>query len=150
MTTGSRHIDHAVHQARLWLGDLDAELGDVDQAHTYALLRAVLHVLRDRLPPAEAIQFGGQLPNLIRGIYYEGWRFQSHPTRLHSMIEFVEAVMAAIAPTKLRHPRRAVEAALAVVGRHVSSGEIEDIRSCLPEDIRASWPQATSSTRTSS
>ncbi|MCF8706900.1 DUF2267 domain-containing protein [Rhizorhapis sp. SPR117] len=148
MTTGSRHFDHAVQQGHLWLGDLEAELGDVDQEHTYALLRAVLHVLRDRLPPAEAVQFGGQLPNLIRGIYYEGWHFQSHPTRLHSMIEFVEAVMAAIAPTKLRHPRRAVEAALTVIGRHVSRGEIKDVQSCLPEDIRANWSPAPASGRT--
>jgi uncharacterized protein (DUF2267 family) len=33
----------------------------------------VLHVLRDRLTPEQAVHLGAQLPILVRGVYYEGW-----------------------------------------------------------------------------
>ncbi|MFI8891646.1 DUF2267 domain-containing protein [Streptomyces paradoxus] len=34
----------------------------------------MLHPLRDRLPVETAVQFGAQLPTLVRGVYYDGWR----------------------------------------------------------------------------
>jgi uncharacterized protein (DUF2267 family) len=34
----------------------------------------MLHALRDRLPPEIAVHLSAQLPMLVRGIYYEGWK----------------------------------------------------------------------------
>ena len=40
---------------------------------SYAALRTVLHLLRDRLPVDESVEFAQQLPVLVRGIYFDGW-----------------------------------------------------------------------------
>ncbi|GGW99685.1 hypothetical protein GCM10010297_22060 [Streptomyces malachitofuscus] len=41
---------------------------------SYAALRSVLHPLRDRLPVETTVQFGAQLPTLVRSVYYNGGR----------------------------------------------------------------------------
>jgi uncharacterized protein (DUF2267 family) len=49
---------------------------------SYAVFRAVLHALRDRLT-VEAALLAAQLPMLIRGLYYEGWKPASVPVKMN-------------------------------------------------------------------
>jgi uncharacterized protein (DUF2267 family) len=49
-----------------WLKQLGEDRGDA-----YRVLRAVLHTLRDRLTVDEAAQFAAQLPELVRGVFYD-------------------------------------------------------------------------------
>ncbi len=55
-------------------------------------LRAVWHAIRDRLPAAEVVALGAQLPTLIRGPYYEGWMLANDPTRIRGRAAMVERV----------------------------------------------------------
>jgi uncharacterized protein (DUF2267 family) len=63
-----------------------------DRHHAYVALRAVLHALRDRLPPEVAVHLGAQLPILVRGIYYEGWHMAGKPVKDRSVQEFADHV----------------------------------------------------------
>lgn len=49
-------------------------MGPPDRQMAYHALRGVLFTLRDRLTVEEAAHFASQLPLLIRGIFYEGYR----------------------------------------------------------------------------
>jgi uncharacterized protein (DUF2267 family) len=62
-------LDHTVQQTNVWLKKLTEEHHLGDRHHAYNALRAVLHVLRDRLTPEQAVHLGAQLPILVRGIY---------------------------------------------------------------------------------
>ena len=67
-------IAQTIQKTQEWLKEL-IENGDLaDMQESLAVLRAVLHHLRDRLTLEEAVDLGAQLPTLIRGIYYEGWQ----------------------------------------------------------------------------
>ena len=66
-------IDRSVEKTNVWLKELAAELGTDDRKFAYRVLRAYLHAVRDRLMVDEAAQLAAQLPELVRGIYYEGW-----------------------------------------------------------------------------
>ncbi|HEY3513868.1 MAG TPA: DUF2267 domain-containing protein, partial [Kribbella sp.] len=66
-------IDHAERTASLWVTGVAIELGTDDRQFAYRVLRAWLHGLRDRLGVEETAHFAAQLPELLRGVYYDGW-----------------------------------------------------------------------------
>ena len=69
--TGVTTLDHTIQETNVWLKAIEEELELDSRQQAYSALRAVLHALRDRVPPEVAIKLGAQLPILVRGIYYE-------------------------------------------------------------------------------
>src|SRR4249919_1863736 len=74
-------IDRSIEKTNVWLKELAEDLGTDDRKFAYRVLRAYLHAVRDRLMVDEA----AQLPELVRGIYYEGWVPSRTPTRDRSV-----------------------------------------------------------------
>ncbi|MCU1311404.1 MAG: hypothetical protein JWO20_2529 [Candidatus Angelobacter sp.] len=78
-------FETTIQKTNSLLKDIDEELGWGDRRkQAYAGLRAVLHALRDRLPVTEAANFAAQLPMLVRGFYFEGWKPESVPKKMPS------------------------------------------------------------------
>lgn len=120
-----------IQKSSEWVHELMRELEIDDPRQAYAALRATLHALRDRLTIQENAQLAAQLPTLIRGMYFEGWKPQARTSRIRRLDEF-EAQIHWEAHRQfqvtLDHVIRAVFKLLA---RHVSAGEIADVvRSC--------------------
>jgi len=65
-------FDKTIEKTNIWLARIGGTMVWDDPHKCYMALRSVLHALRDRLPPAEAVQLAAQLPMLIRGFFYEG------------------------------------------------------------------------------
>lgn len=128
-------MDDALQTAGRWVGDLAGELGE-DREEAYRALRAVLHALRDRLPHDEAAQLAAQLPVLLRGVYYEGWRPARTPERYHDVDPFLERVQHEAGMSGETEASFAVGAVMAMLRRHVSKGEIADVLAVLPEPVR--------------
>lgn len=128
-------IDRNVEKAHIWLDEVAGQLGVDDHRHAHRVLRAYLHALRDRLTVDEAAQLAAQLPDLIRGIYYEGWKPSSTPVRYRGFAEFLDRVATDAQLDGETAASYAVSAAAGVLRRHVSAGEIDDIRAQLPEDL---------------
>src|SRR5262245_36403346 len=63
-------FDRTLQTTHVWLNELMDSLGSDRQA-AWHVLGAVLHALRDRLPPGLAAHLGAQLPLLVRGLYYD-------------------------------------------------------------------------------
>jgi uncharacterized protein (DUF2267 family) len=129
-------IERSVEKAHVWLNELAAEIGTEDRNQAYRVLRAYLQALRDRLPVDEAAQLAAQLPELIRGIYYEGWNPSSTPVQYRGLDEFLERIANEAKLSGETEASFAVGAAATVLRRHVSAGEIDDVRAVLPEDLR--------------
>ena len=72
-----------------WLEELAKDLGNVPVQRAYSVLRAVLHALRDRLTVEQAVTLGAQLPVLVRGFYYDGWRPADGPAQWRHKEEFL-------------------------------------------------------------
>jgi uncharacterized protein (DUF2267 family) len=132
-------VSHAVQQTQEWLKALRDTGGYADETEALAVLRSVLHQLRDRLTPQEAVDLGAQLPMIVRGVYYEGWRPSKTPERIRSQQEFLEGVSGKLAP----HPLGAEPATrdvFSLLAQTLDSGEIADVINQLPADIKALWP----------
>ena len=138
--TGLDAFDTSVQTTDIWLRDLMAELGWEDRHKAYHAMRVVLHALRDRLPVDEAVQLAAQLPMLVRGFYYEGWRPHGKPVKERSRDEFLAHVTDGFLFDPEADSERIARAVFTVLARHVSGGEIEDVKSTLPAGVRRLWP----------
>jgi uncharacterized protein (DUF2267 family) len=145
MSTGITAFDRTVHTTHVWLGDLMSELGWEDRHRAYAALRAVLHALRDRLGVNEAAALGAQLPMLIRGFYYEGWHPHGKPLKERKKDEFLAHIRADFRQDPTFEAEPVARAVFRLLAHHVSGGEVETVKSTLPEEIRSLWPDAVTS-----
>ena len=139
-TTGLEVFDEPVQQTSIWLKEVMEELGP-DRKRAYRATRAVLHALRDRLVVEEAAHLGAQLPLLVRGIYYEGWKPSAVPTKERTAEEFLEKISDELHDVRPINAQKAAEAVFRVLSQHVTQGEIDDVKGMLPESIRKVWPQ---------
>lgn len=139
-TTGLEVFDSTVQKTNLWLREIMDELATEDRHLAYEALRAALHALRDRLPVNEAADLGAQLPMLVRGLYYEGWHPAGKP-RKSDAGDFLAAIRARVGRGLGEpEPRAAARAVFRVLHRHITPGELEDVKRCLPRDLRDLWP----------
>jgi len=127
-------------KTRQWLKEIEQELGMTNPNEAYRALRAVLHAIRDRLPVHECSEFASQLPIMITGLYYTGWTPVDKPVKTRSMDEFMDTVAAQL--PKGMDPMRVTRGVISVIERHVTSGEMKDVRRNFPEKMRDLWEQA--------
>lgn len=132
-------IAHAVQQTQEWLKALRDNGGLASEAEAYSVLRAVLHQLRDRLTLGEAVDLGQQLPLIVRGIYFEGWRPSHAPEKIRSKQKFLDQVTLRLLPHQIP-PEPAVRDVFALLAHYCDPGEISDVIGQLPDDIKELWP----------
>jgi uncharacterized protein (DUF2267 family) len=133
-------LDHTVQQTNVWLKTLGEELHIEDRHVAYNALRAVLHVLRDRLTAEQAVHLGAQLPLLVRGLYYEGWRLAAKPADGRQPAEFAALVAAEMPPPFAHDALRVTKAVFALLAKELDPGEIAKVVATLPAPLRSLWP----------
>ena len=111
-----------------------------DRHDAYRALRSVLHVLRDRLTPEQAVHLGAQLPLLVRGIFYDGWRIAGKPSDERQPTEFATLVAAHLPPWLARDALRVTRAVFGLLEKELVWSETEKIIATLPHPLRALWP----------
>lgn len=131
-------FEQTLQTTHAWLSDVMHELGVDDRHKACDRIRASLHALRDRLTVEEAAHLGAQLPLLLRGVDYEGWKPAGKPVKDRSQEEFLQREEEDLADPTIP-PELAARAVLAVLSKHVSEGEVEDVRRTLPTHIRELW-----------
>lgn len=134
-------FDETLQKTHEWLRELEMIASLRNQSQAYSALRAVLHTLRDRLMPNEAADLAAQLPMLVRGIYYEGWKPAATPTRLKAREDFVQAVRAKLGRNSDINPLVAMQAVFSLLNDRITRGEIEDVRHAMPRELRELWMQ---------
>jgi uncharacterized protein (DUF2267 family) len=139
-TTGLDVFDRTVQKTNEWLDELARLLGWSDKHRVYSALRATLHAVRDRLSVEEVAQLSAQLPMLIRGFYFEGWNPTGKPLKVRKKEEFLVYIEQELSPDGLVDPERIARAVFAMLSRHVSKGEIENVKHVMPAQIRELWP----------
>jgi uncharacterized protein (DUF2267 family) len=128
-----------VHKSNAWLTDIMRRMGWDDRQRAWAALRAVLHVLRDRLSVEEAVSLGAQLPLLVRGAYYEGWRPNGKPERIRRREQFFERVGAELRGYDDMDLEELTNVVLDVTAEHISPGEAGHLARVLPRQISELW-----------
>jgi uncharacterized protein (DUF2267 family) len=134
-------LDHTVQLTNIWLKKLGEEHHLGDRQHSYSALRAVLHALRDRLTPQQAVHFGAQLPILVRGVYYEGWHFSDKPSNERQVEDFVAHVATELPPKFPRDAHGVTKAVFDLLWKELDPGETAKIIDALPVPLHSLWPE---------
>jgi uncharacterized protein (DUF2267 family) len=132
--TGVSNLDASIDKANAWLADIDAGFGSSDRWLAYRVLRAWLHCLRDRLTVEVAAHFAAQLPELLRGVFFDGW----NPAGLPQKYDRAEYV-ARFAHEARVHDSDVVKSARIVTDvarRHMSAGAVAQAFGLLPAHVR--------------
>ena len=142
MTTTAHDIfEGTLQKTDQWIKGVMAELEWEDPRAAYLALRATLHALRDRLTVDEAAQLGAQLPMLLRGLYFEGWKPAGKPLKERHKRDFLAHILRDFGrQPHVRDVERVARAVFKVLADRVTAGEIDDVRQLLPADFRDLWP----------
>jgi uncharacterized protein (DUF2267 family) len=137
---GVHVLDHALQSANEWIREVMEDLHGTDALEALKALRAVMHVLRDRLPTAETLHLSSQLPMLLRGLFLEDFVLMDKPKK-YSRDDFLQEIASRLAANNVRKPDplRFLQAVSRVLDRHVSAGALDKALGCLPEDLRGLW-----------
>ena len=137
--TGLEVLDKTLQTTNIWLKEIGEQIGP-DRHRCYQALRAVLFTLRDRLTPDEAAHLVSQLPMLVRGIYYEGYRPAGKPDRIRSRGEFLQRIGEHLEQTRPLGADDAARAVFKILDHYLDPGEIAEVKQSLPQDIRTLFP----------
>ncbi|MBE0534183.1 MAG: DUF2267 domain-containing protein [Phycisphaerae bacterium] len=139
-TTGLTTLDHSLATTHEWLEDLREEMSLDDHEQALAVMRAVLQTLRDRLTVEEAAEFAAQLPMLLQGVYYHGWTPAGKPQKIRTRDEFLTLIADRLMGN--RPPEESARAVFKVLANRMTAGQINDLKSTLPDEIRQLWSEA--------
>jgi uncharacterized protein (DUF2267 family) len=132
--TGVTNLDNSIDKANAWLAEVAEEFGTEDRRFAYRVTRAWLHALRDRLPVTIAAHFAAQLPELLRGVFYDGWNPSRVPVKYGragyaSRFARDAGIHAADVP-------RIASLVTRTVRRHVSGGALDEALGAMPQELR--------------
>jgi uncharacterized protein (DUF2267 family) len=132
--TGVDSLDRSIDKTNMWLADVASSFGTEDRRLAYRVTRSWLHILRDRLPVPVAAHIAAQLPELLRGVFYDGWNPSKVPIKF-GRDEYISrfARDAQIHHSEVATAGRNVSAAMR---KHMSDGAINEALGVLPGDIR--------------
>jgi uncharacterized protein (DUF2267 family) len=139
--TGLEVFDTTIQTTNIWLNDITQELGWGDRQLAYHALRSVLQSLRDRLTPDMAANLSQQLPLLVRGIYYEGWKPNNNPVTARTQEEFLKLVEERYNEREPIDYTNLTRAVFQTINKHLTPDLVQKVREQLGDELRPLWPQ---------
>jgi len=135
-------FDTTIQKTMIIIDEVSTQGKFHDREQAFKALRGTLLTLRDRLPVNLTAQIGAQLPILLSGFYYEGWKPAATPKKDRSQDEFLKHIddyLSDKAPDL--NSTHVAKTVFKVLSNHISEGEVEDILKALPEELRELWPE---------
>jgi uncharacterized protein (DUF2267 family) len=130
-------FDIAVQKSNVWLKDIELAGRLRSRFQAYTALRTVLHALRDCLPAPEAVKFSAQMPLLMKGVFFDGWKMSPKPLRL-TQEGFYAYIRKGLREQPGLEPQSALKAVLAGLYAHIDPPVVDALQLVLPREVRAS------------
>tara|TARA_R110002050_G_scaffold286468_3_gene437002 strand:- start:86232 stop:86684 length:453 start_codon:yes stop_codon:yes gene_type:complete len=121
----------------------ELDLGkDTDKAGR--IFTAIMHALRDIIPPEESLQLIAQLPMFLKAVYVNGWTIKKTRPKIKHIPEFLDLVREHDGPASINDfeysdevAEQYVDTTFIYLRKYISLGEMEDIRDGLPKDLKS-------------
>ena len=106
------------------------------------ILSAVLHGLREVISTEESLQLIAQLPMFLKAVYVNGWSGHKKQ-KIRSLVEFIDLINRFDGATSIydfgsdEETITYVKTTFLVLRKYISFGELEDIRTELPKEMKS-------------
>jgi uncharacterized protein (DUF2267 family) len=138
------NFENSANEAYAFINKLAQALGHPEEVNrSYIILRAVLHVIRDRITISESFDLISQLPLLLKGVYVEGWKYYEKPPlnfqKIEEMKEEVKKHQEQYGEVKFdwqRSTEEIIAITLDTMKRYFSNGQIEHIKGQMPKEVQ--------------
>jgi uncharacterized protein (DUF2267 family) len=106
------------------------------------ILRASLHGVRNHLSVNESLQLIAQFPMFLKAIYVDGWKISTTKNKIRHMDDFIEEVKLIAGRTgehdfpNNEEAENSINIVFLVLRRYISLGELKDIKSNLPKELK--------------
>lgn len=115
--------------------------GDIDKGGR--ILSSILHGLREIISIEESLQLIAQFPMFLKAVYVNAWSPHQKKNKVKNMTEFIDLVREFNGVTSMHDfksndlAERYIETTFILLRKYISLGEMEDIRSELPKDLKS-------------
>jgi uncharacterized protein (DUF2267 family) len=113
---------------------------DTDRAGR--ILSSILHALRDIISVEESLQLISQFPMFLKAVYVNGWTTRKKQDKIKTFDDFIELVRYHSGKTALYDfenevvAENHIKSTFMVLRQYISLGELEDIRTVLPKELK--------------
>ena len=113
-----------------------------DKEKAGRILSSILHGLRELISTEESLQLMAQLPMFLKAVYVNGWSGHKK-IRVKNMVDFLDLIRKFNGVTSLHDfendevAENYVNTTFIVLRKYISLGELEDLRTELPKDLKA-------------
>lgn len=136
MINNVKAVQKTLSQTAEWIKELSEVYDFADENKSFALLRATLKALRDRITMEEALHLGSSLPALLRGYYFEGWDPSNGPKKDKTVAHFLTSVRSHLGGHEDIDLEMAVPEAMKLIFEKIDQGEAEQVKQNLPTEIQ--------------
>ena len=137
------NFNKSAAEANAFMKEYTQELnlgGDTEKAGR--ILSSILHGLREVISTEESLQLIAQFPMFLKAVYVNGWTSRKRP-KVKNMVDFIDLVREFDGNTSINDFRSNevaqsyIDATFILLRRYISLGELEDIRTELPKDLKS-------------
>ncbi|XLS30693.1 DUF2267 domain-containing protein [Flavobacteriaceae bacterium M23B6Z8] len=131
------------HEGNAFLKEYTRELNLGDDTEMGGrILSAILHALRDVISIEESLQLIAQFPMFLKAVYVNGWSPKANRSRIKTRVDFIDLIRKHDGVTSVHDFRsdeqanRYIDTTFILLRKYISLGELEDIRTELPKDLK--------------
>jgi len=137
------NFNHFAAEANTFLKEYSKEMNlATDAEKAGRILSSILHALREVISVEESIQLIAQFPMFLKAVYVNGWTTHKRD-KVKSMTEFIDLVRKYDGVTSIHDfesdevAENYIDTTFILLRKYISLGELEDIRSELPKDLKS-------------
>ena len=136
----SLNFEKYAAEGHRFVNEVAYELG-VNPNMAARITRAVLHALRDRMKPGDAIQFAQGLPMALKGVYIDRYDLSDAPVTIRNVNEFLAYVRSRnpnTAATDFPDPKSVIDGlrgVFRVLERTMDPGQVEQVRHIMNREL---------------
>jgi uncharacterized protein (DUF2267 family) len=138
----SLNFNQFAADANSFMKEYAEKLNTEDKDKAGRILSAILHGLREVISTEESLQLIAQLPMFLKAVYVNGW--SSHKKQqIKSMVEFIDLINSFDGVTSIndfesdKKTIKYIKTTFLVLRKYISHGELKDIRTELPKELKS-------------